>query len=123
MQYARNVGPNLFACNENSAYIMPRVTTHAVMSCAHCVAHARRQVRHPYINVAHQKLLMDMLWVPAELYLSKFTSTHFSTLHTKIANQNVLKRIPIAMHNETETDFNKNLRICAEEPVASLSKR
>ena len=48
MQYARNVWPNLFACNENSAYIIPRVTTHAVMSCAHCVAHARRQVRHPY---------------------------------------------------------------------------
>ena len=32
------MGPNLFMRNENSAYVMPRVTAHAVTSCAH---HAR----------------------------------------------------------------------------------
>ena len=35
MQHARNVGPNLFVHNENSAHVMPRVTAHAVTSCAH----------------------------------------------------------------------------------------
>ena len=39
MQHAQNVGPSLFAHNENSAYIMPHVTTCAVTSCAHRVVH------------------------------------------------------------------------------------
>ena len=101
MQHMQNVGPNLFMCNENSAYIMPCVTTHAVMSCTHHAAHTCRQAGHPYVNVAHQKLLMDMLFMPAEQYLSKLTASHISTLNTRIANQNVLKRILIAMHNRT----------------------
>ena len=40
---------------------------------------------------------MDVLFAQAEQYLSKITASHFSTLNTKIANQNVLKRILIAM--------------------------
>ena len=36
MQHMRNVGPNLSAHNENSAYVMPHATAHAVMSCMHC---------------------------------------------------------------------------------------
>ena len=35
-QHVRNVGPNLFMCNESSAYVMPRVTAHAVAAlCIH----------------------------------------------------------------------------------------
>ena len=40
----------------------------------------------------------------------------------KIANQNLLKRILIAMRNENKVDTNENVRICAEEPVAPLYK-
>ena len=69
MQHVRNVGPNSFAHNENSAYVMPRVMACAVMSCAHHVAHTRRQASCPYVNVVRQKLLMDMLFKPAKLYL------------------------------------------------------
>ena len=47
MQYVQNVGPNLFTCNENSAYVMPRVTACAVTSYAHHAAHACRQASHP----------------------------------------------------------------------------
>ena len=65
---------------------------------------------------------MDVPFMQAEQYLSKITASRFSTLNTKIANQNVLKRILIAMHNENKADCNENLRICAEEPVASLYK-
>ena len=39
----------------------------------------------PYVYVAHQKLLMDVLFVQAKGYLSKLTASHFSTLNTKIA--------------------------------------
>ena len=46
-QHMQNMGPNLFAHNENSAYVMPRVTACAVMSCTHRVAHARRQASCP----------------------------------------------------------------------------
>ena len=72
------MGPNLFMCNENSAYVMPHVTTCAVMSCIHCVAHTCRQASHPNVNVVCQKLLMDMSFMPAELYLTKLTASHFS---------------------------------------------
>ena len=66
---------------------------------------------------------MDVLFAQAEQYLSKITASHFSTLNTKIANQNVLKRILIAMLNENKGDTIENFRICAEEPVAPLYKR
>ena len=49
---------------------------------------------------------MDMPFVPAKQYLSKLTASHFGTLNTKIANQNVLKRILITMHNENKADCN-----------------
>ena len=84
VQHMQNVGPNLFMHNENSAYAMPRVTAHAVMSCAHHAVHACRQAGHPYVYMACQKLLMDMPFVPAKLYLSKLTTSHFGALNTKL---------------------------------------
>ena len=117
------MGPNLFVCNENSAYIMSRVTAHAMMSCMHCEACTCRQAGHLYMNVGCQKLLMDILYASAEQYLSKLTASHFSTLNTKDANQNVQKWILFPMHNKNEANCNKHLRICAEEPVAPLYKR
>ena len=58
----------------------------------------------------------------AEQYLWKLTASHFSTLNVDFANQNVLKRILIAMLNENKADCNENFRICAEEPIAPLYK-
>ena len=66
---------------------------------------------------------MDVPFTQAEQYLSKITASHFSTLNTKIVNQNVLERILIAMLNENKADLNENFRICSEEPVAALYKR
>ena len=77
----------------------------------------------PYVYVACQELLMDVLLTQAEQYLSKLTASHFGTLDAKLANQNVLERIPIAMHNENKANCNENFRICAKEPVAPLYKR
>ena len=65
----------------------------------------------------------DMLFMQAERYLSKLKALHFSTLNTKFANQNVLKRILIAMLNKNKADWHENFRICAGEPVAALYKR
>ena len=117
------MGPNLLAHNENSAYVMPCVTTHAVTSCAHCVVHACRQAGCPYENMVCQILLRDMLFMSAELYLIKLTASHFSTLNMRIANQNLLKTILIAMHNENKADYNENFRICAEESIGPLYKQ
>ena len=122
-QHMQNVGPNLFVCNENSAYVMPHVTACAVTSCTHHVVHTCRQASCPYVYVVCQKLLMDMPFMPAELYLSKLTASHFSTLNMRIANQNVLKRILIAMHNKNNANCNENFRICEEEPVGPLYKQ
>ena len=116
------MGPNLFTHNENNAYIMPHVTACAVTSSTHCMVHAHRQAGCPYVNMACQKLLMHMPFAPAELYLTKLTALHFNTLNMKIANQNVLKRILIAMHNENKADCNENFKICAEESVGPLYK-
>ena len=106
-----------------NAYIMPCVTAHAVMLCTHRVVHAQRQAVDAYVNVACQKLLMHMPFASANLYLSKLTASHFSTLNMKIANQNMLKSILIAMHNENKADCNENFRICAEEPIEPLYKK
>ena len=65
---------------------------------------------------------MDVPFTQAERYLSKITASPFSTLNTKITNQNVLKRILIAMLNENKANTNENFRICAEEPIAPLYK-
>ena len=54
---------------------------------------------------------MDVPFAQAELYLSKITAAHFSTLNTKIANQNVLERILIAMLNENTAVSDENFRI------------
>ena len=77
----------------------------------------------PYVYVACQQLLMDVPFTQAKRYLSKITASHFSTLNTKFANQNILKRILIAMLNKNKADWNENFRICAEEPIASLYKQ
>ena len=66
---------------------------------------------------------MDVPFTQAEQYLSKLTASHFSTLNMKFANQNMLKRILIAMLNENKANWNENFRICAEEPVAPLYKQ
>ena len=47
---------------------------------------------------------MDVPFAQAERYLSNLIASHFSTLNMKIANQNVLKRILIAMLNENKAD-------------------
>ena len=65
---------------------------------------------------------MDVLFTQAEQYLSKITTSHFSTLNMKITNQNMLKRILIAMLNENTAVSNDNFRICSEESVAPLYK-
>ena len=51
---------------------------------------------------------MDVQFAQAKLYLSKLTASHFSILNTKIANQNVLERILIAMRNENQAKSNEN---------------
>ena len=65
---------------------------------------------------------MDVLFTQAERYLSKLTTSQFSTLNTKFTNQNMLKKILIVMLNENKADSNENFRICAEEPIAPLYK-
>ena len=103
--------------------LMPCVTACAVTLCAHHVVHAHRQAGCPYEKMACQKLLMDMPFMPAKLYLIKLTASHFSTLNMRIAHQNVLKMILIAMHNENKADYNENFRICAEESIGPLYKQ
>ena len=63
---------------------------------------------------------MDVRFAQAELYLSKITASHFNTLNMRIANQNMLKWIPIVMHNEIMAKLNENFRMGAEDPVAPL---
>ena len=66
---------------------------------------------------------MDVPFAQAEHYLSKITTSHFSTLNMDFANWNMLKRILIAMLNKNKATCNENFRICAEEPIAPLYKR
>ena len=123
MQHARNVGPILFMCNENIALVMPCVTTCAVTSCVHCAVHARRQAGHSnYMWHTRNYLWMCRLCRPNDIFI---ITNHLTFYHPKykLANQNVLKRILIAMLTENKADWNENFRICAVEPVAPLYKQ
>ena len=53
---------------------------------------------------------MDVPFTQAKLYLSKLTASHFNVLNMKIANQNVLEKILIAMLNENTADSNENFK-------------
>ena len=123
VQHARNVGPILFMHNENIAHVMPRVTACAVTLCIHRVACACRQAGHPNCTWCTRNYLWMCHSHRPNDFFSKLSTSHFSTLNTKFANQNVLERILIAMLNENKADWNENFRICAEEPVAPLYKR
>ena len=87
-----------------------------------CALHdARMQASWPpYVYMACQDLLMDVPFAQAKQDLSKLTASHFGTLNMRFANQNVLERILVAMHNENQADCDENFRICAEELVAPL---
>ena len=50
------MGPNIFVCNENSAYIMPCVTAHAVASCVHRMVHTCRQASCPMYTLLNPGL-------------------------------------------------------------------
>ena len=119
--HAQNVGPNLFMCNENSAYIMPCVTACAVTSCALCGMRMQAS-QAPYVYVVCQEFLVDVPFTQAEQYVSKLTASHFGTLNMKFANQNMLERILVAMHNKNKADCNETFRICAEEPISPQYK-
>ena len=71
--------------------------------CALCGAHTQASWP-PYVYVVHQELLMDVPFMQAKQYLSKLTASHFGTLNTRFANQNVRERILIAMHSENKAD-------------------
>ena len=63
------MGPNLFACNENIAHVMPRGTTRAMTSCAHRAVHARRQAGHPmYMWHARNYLWTCRSRKPTDIY-------------------------------------------------------
>ena len=65
VQHVQNLGPILFARNENIAHVMPPVTACAVLSCVHHVVHACKQASHPNYTWC-QDLLMDMPSVQAK---------------------------------------------------------
>ena len=110
VQHVQKMGPNIFVHNENIAHVMP---------CGiECAMTSRAQP--PYVYVVHQELLMDVLFMRAKQYLSKLTASHFGTLNTRFANQNVMERILIAMHDENKADCNENFRIWTEELIAPL---
>ena len=54
---------------------------------------------------------MGVPFMQAELYLTKLTASHFNTLNMKIANQNVLERILIAMLNKNTAVSNENFSV------------
>ena len=112
---------HVIMCNmrETWGLFYSRATRTLPMSCRDVHMQASRP---PYLYVVHQELVMDVPFTQAEQYLSKLTTSHFSTLNMKFANHNMLKRILIVMLNENKADWNENFRICGEEPVAPLYK-
>ena len=89
--------------------------------CILCCVHMQASRLPLYVH-GTPEITYDMPFAPAKLYLTKLTTSHSSTLNMKIANQNVLKMILIAMHNENKADCNENFKICAEASIGPLYK-
>ena len=66
------------------------------------------------------EITYDVPFAQAELYITKLTASYFKALNTKIANQNVLETILIAMLNENTAVSNENLRNYCGESVPPL---
>ena len=102
------MGPILFARNENIAHVIPCVTA--------------RKLAALIIRGTPGFTFGRAIHASRTIYI-KINRLTFSTLNMKIANQNMLKRILIAMLNENKADSNENFRICSEESVAPLYKQ
>ena len=86
-------------------------------SCGACM-----QASQPPLLICGMQEINYLLFMPAEQHLLKLTISHFNTLNMKIANQNMLKRILIAMQDEHKANCNENFRICSEESIGPLYK-
>ena len=102
----------VYSCAMRSVPTSCHVLLH-VQDIMHTLCSAHMQASRPLLCKHGMLEIMDMPFAPAELYLIKLTASHFSTLNTKIANQNVLKTILIAMHNKNKAKCNENFRMCA----------
>ena len=89
------MGPILFVHNENIAHVMPRVTAHAVTSCTHHVARARRQ-----------PAALIICGTPGNTYGRAVCASR--TIFNKI--NLLMERILIAMLNENMAVSNENFR-------------
>ena len=108
-----------------------------IMPCHATCHHMCTNTDHVMCASYHTHVLAS--WLSLDIYdslevtywhdvcMSQMTSTkihHFTffTLDNKNANENILKRILIAMHNENKTNFNENFRTYSQEPIAQLYK-
>ena len=70
------------------------------------------------------KLLIGILFTPAEHPLLKLSASHFYNLITKNANENMMKKILIAGANEKKGDSNENFwTYCQELYATCISSR
>ena len=78
-------------------HIMPCVVAHAMMSCAHHVAHACWQASCPSAFIAHCNSIISLSFLQTEQLLLELTTSHFNPSNNKNTNWNMLKRILIAI--------------------------
>ena len=115
-----------FIVQQESCHIMSHVVTCAMNTndVMHISHHMHTPaLSHPLVFMMHQKLLTGMLLAYAEQLLLKLTTSHFHTLNNENENENVMKRILTAMHNESKANFNENFRAFSQEPIAHLYKQ
>ena len=68
-----------------------------MMSHVHHAVHTHRKASHRYDFMAHCNLIVCLPFVQVKGLLLKLTDSHFNTLNMKIANENMLERILVAM--------------------------
>ena len=101
---------------------MPHVVTHATN--ANDIMCASSMASRPSLDIFD----MPEITYWHAIHVSKMTSTKiysstFSYLNNENANENVLKRILIAMDNENQADFNDNFKTYSQEPIAHMYKQ
>ena len=104
---------------------MPHVVAHAANT--NDVMHASHDAHAPEIQLSlvikmHGKILMFVPFMQAKWLLLKLTTSPFDSLNQEYANENVMKRIPIAVHNENKANCNENFKTYSKESIGHLYK-
>ena len=93
-----------------------------MMSCMHHTTHMLAS----WPSLSIHDALKITYWHDVHMYQmtsTKLKASNFHALNNENANENMLRRILIAIDNDNKANFNENFRTYSPDPIAHLYKQ